>query len=74
MLISGVKMLMSAELRRCATWFIYYFDLPSVRYNCAKFHHCRIYVIGLRDGGGGGGGGEAKIPPSMSIPKKVHPK
>ena len=38
------KMLMSAELKGCVTWFIYFFDLLWLRYNCAKFHHCRTYV------------------------------
>ena len=37
-------MLMSAELKGCVTWFIYFFDLLWLRYNCAKFHHCRTYV------------------------------
>ena len=32
-------MLMSAEVRDCVTWFIYFLDLLYVRYNCAKFHH-----------------------------------
>ena len=30
---------MSAEVRGCVTWFIYFLDLLYVRYNCAKFHH-----------------------------------
>ena len=40
---------MSAELKGCVTWFIYFFDLPLVRYNCAKFHHCRIWwqILGM---------------------------
>ena len=37
-------MLMSAELKGCVTWFIYFLDLLWLRYNCAKFHHCRICV------------------------------
>ena len=37
-------MLMSAELKACVTWFIYFLDLLYVRYNCAKSHHCRICV------------------------------
>ena len=43
MLISGEKMLMSAELKGCVTWFIYFLDLLRVNYNCANFHYC-IYV------------------------------
>ena len=43
-------MLMSAELKGCITWFIHFFDLPYVRYNCAKFHHCRICVVNFREG------------------------
>ena len=43
-------MLISAELKGCVTWFIYFLDLPWVRYNCAKFHHCRICVTGFREG------------------------
>ena len=46
-----VKMLISAELRGCVTWFIYFLDLPWVKYNCAKFHHCRICVTDFREGG-----------------------
>ena len=34
LLISGEKMLMSAELKVCVTWFIYFLDLLWVRYNC----------------------------------------
>ena len=45
------KMLMSAELRGCVTWFIYFLDLLQVWYNCAKFHHCRICVTDLGKGG-----------------------
>ena len=41
-------MLMSAELKGCVTWFIYFLDLLWVRYNCAKFHHCRICVTDFR--------------------------
>ena len=44
-------MLMSAELKENVTWFIYFLDLLWVRYNCAKFHHCRICVTDFRDGG-----------------------
>ena len=44
-------MLMSAELKGCATWFIYFLDLLWVRYNCVKFHHCRICVTDFKEGG-----------------------
>ena len=48
LLISGEKMLMSAELKGCVTWFIYTLDILSSRYNCAKFHHCWICVTNFR--------------------------
>ena len=51
MLISGEKMLISAELSRCVTWLIYFLDLLWVRYNCDQFHHCKICVADFRDGG-----------------------
>ena len=44
-------MLISGELKGCVTWFINLFDLLWVRYNCAKFHHCRICVRDFREGG-----------------------
>ena len=44
-------MLMSAELKGFVTWLIYFLDLLWVRYNCAKFHHCRICVTSFREGG-----------------------
>ena len=44
------KMLMSAELKGYVTWFLYFLDLLWVRYNCAKFHHCRICVTDFREG------------------------
>ena len=43
-------MLMSAERKGCVTSFIYLLDLLWVRYNCAKFHHCKIYVTDFREG------------------------
>ena len=45
-------MLMPAELKGCVTWFIYFLDPLWVRYNCAKFHHCRICVTDFREGVG----------------------
>ena len=45
-------MLMSAELKGCVTRFIYFLDLPWVRYNSAKFHRCcRICVTDFSEGG-----------------------
>ena len=35
----------------CVAWFTYFLDLLWVRYNCAKFHYCRIYVTDFREGG-----------------------
>ena len=48
--ISSEKMLISAELKGFITLFLYFLDLPQVRYNCAKFHHCRICVTDFREG------------------------
>ena len=45
---AGEKMLMSVELKGFVTWFIYFLDLPWVRYNCGNFHHCRICVTDFR--------------------------
>ena len=37
---------------RDASGDLYFFlDLPYVRYNCAKFHHCRIRVADFREAG-----------------------
>ena len=58
------KTLMSAELKGCVTWFIYFLDLPQLNYNCAKFHHYRIYVTDFMERG-------LKDPPySWTAPKK----
>ena len=43
------KMLMWAELKGCATWFLYILGLFQVRYNCAKIYNCRICVTYFRD-------------------------
>ena len=45
------KTLMSAELKGCVTLFMYFLDLLQVRYNCVKFHQCRICVTDFREGG-----------------------
>ena len=44
LLIFNGEIFMSAELKGCVTWFIYFSDLIKVRYNCAKFHYCRVCV------------------------------
>ena len=51
LLISSEKMVMSPEIKGCVTWFIYFLDLLWVRYNCAKFHHCRICATYFRERG-----------------------
>ena len=43
-------MLLSAELKRCVTWFINSLDLLLVRYNCGKFHNCKTRVTDFREG------------------------
>ena len=48
---SGEKMLMSAELERCVTWFINFFDFSWVRYNFAKFYASSICAADFRQGG-----------------------
>ena len=47
---SGEKILISAELKGCVTWFIYILDLLWVRRNCIKFHHCRLCGTVFREG------------------------
>ena len=66
MLISGEKMLMPAELKRCVTWFVYFLDLLWMRYNCVKFFRCRICVTDFREG-------SLFVPPSYpwAAPKKL---
>ena len=41
MLIFGEKMSMSAEFKDGVTQFIYNFDFPYRRFDCAKFHRFR---------------------------------
>ena len=44
-------------------------DLLYVKYKCAKFHHCRIYVTDHRDGG------IFSTPlPSLNSPEKAYPE
>ena len=50
-MIPGEKMLMSAEVTRSVTWFIYFLDLLYVRHNCPRFHHCRICATDFSEGG-----------------------
>ena len=57
-------MLMSAELWGCLMWFIYILDLLQLRYNFAKFHHCRICVTDFREGG------PFCTPPILEQPRK----
>ena len=38
-------------LKGYITWFIYFLDTLYVRYNCAKFYHCRISVTDFREMG-----------------------
>ena len=45
----------------------YFLDLLWVRYNCAKFHHCRICVTGFREGG------LFALPPSISEQPRKSP-
>ena len=49
MLNFGEKMLMSAEVKGCVTWFMHFLDLLWVRYNGAKFHQCKICVTDFRE-------------------------
>ena len=51
LLIFDGKVLMSAELRGCVTWFIYFMGVLEVRINCTNFPLCRICVTGFREGG-----------------------
>ena len=34
----------------CHVIYTFFWDLPLVKYNCAKFHHCRICVADFRKG------------------------
>ena len=48
---SRKKMLMSAEPKGYVMWFVQFLEILQVRYNCAKFHYCRICVRDFREGG-----------------------
>ena len=37
--------------RLCHVIFFFFLDLLEIRYNCAKFHYCRICVIDYKEGG-----------------------
>ena len=50
LLIFRETTLMSTELKGCVTWFIHFLDLIYVRYNCTKFHQCRICATDFREG------------------------
>ena len=45
-------MLISAELKECVTWFIYFLNVFWPRYNCANFYHCKTCVTDFRKGEG----------------------
>ena len=67
LLISVEKLLMSAELIECHVNHNFS-DLFQVRYNCAKFHHCKICVTDFRKG-------EPFWPtPSVKSSEKAHPE
>ena len=70
LLISDEKMVISAELKECVTLFMYFLDLHQVRYNCAKFHNCRICVADFRFQEGG----PFLLPLSVSSPEKTQRK
>ena len=50
LLIFRETTLMSTELKGCVTWFIHFLDLIYVRYNCTKFHQCRICATDFWEG------------------------
>ena len=45
------KKLMSAELKKCITCFIYVSDLVYVIYDCDKFYYCTLYVTAFGEEG-----------------------
>ena len=71
-LLSSEKILMSAESNGYVTSFKHFWRLLQVRYACAKFHHCRIYVTDFRRGSFLY---PPPVPPSFArSPQKVHPE
>ena len=60
LLIFIEKMLISAELKGCVPWLIYFW---------AMFHHCRICMTDFMEKGL-----SPLLPPSLSSPKKAHPE
>ena len=54
-------MLISAKLKGCVTWFIYFLDLVWVRYNCAKFVGYVWQILGR---------GGLFAPPILEQPRK----
>ena len=67
LLISGGKMLMSAGLKGCVTWFICFLDVLYLRYNWAKFHHFTIGVPDFKEK-------DLFGPPTVISSKKTHPE
>ena len=63
LLISVKKMLMSAELKGCVMSFTCSLDLLQIRYNCDKFHLCRIFVTDFMEVG-------LFASPSVAAPKR----
>ena len=51
LMISGKKLLISAELKECVTWFICFLYHFKVLCKCGKFHHCEICVTDFRKRG-----------------------
>ena len=47
---SGEEMPMAGNLKMCATWSIFFFNLLYIKFGYVKFHHCRIFVTVFREG------------------------
>ena len=58
---------MSAEFKGCVRRFIYFLGLLQVKYNCAKFYHCRIFVAYFKKGAL-----FSPHPLSVSSPENAH--
>ena len=50
LLVSGEKMLMLPELKRCVTWVICFLIFLQVRQTCTRCHPCGICLIDFRYG------------------------